>query len=57
MLQSVRKFQSERLFFKTQKVDSTGYYGIEDPFTDVTSNLRRIRGDTKCRLLVVKSHW
>ncbi len=45
------------LFFKTQKVDSTGYYGIEDPFPNVISKLRRFRGDTECRLFVVKSHW
>ncbi len=33
-LQSVRKFLRKRLLFKKQKVDSTGYYGIEDPFPD-----------------------
>ncbi len=31
-LQSVRKFLRKYLLFKKQKVDSTGYYGIEDPF-------------------------
>ncbi len=41
---SVRKFLQKRLFFKTQKVASTGYYGIEDPFPDVISKLRRFRG-------------
>ncbi len=56
-LQSVRKFLRKRLLFKKQKVDSTGYYGIEDPFPDLISKLRRFRGDTECRLLVVKSHW
>ncbi len=40
-----------------EKVDSTGYYGIEDPFPDLISKLRRFRGDAECRLLVVKSHW
>ncbi len=53
-LQSVRKFLRKYLLFKKQKVDSTGYYGIEDPFPDSISKLRR---DTECRLLVVKSHW
>ncbi len=33
-LQSVRKFQRKCLLFKKQKVDSTGYYGIEDPLPD-----------------------
>ncbi len=56
-LQSVRKFLRKRLLFKKQKVDSTGYYGIEDPFPDLISKLRRFRGDKECRLLVVKSHW
>ncbi len=55
-LRSVRKFLRKRLLFKKQKVDSTGYYGIEDPFPDLISKLRRFRGDTECRL-VVKSHW
>ncbi len=41
---SVRKFRRKRLFFKTQKVAETGYYGIEDPFPDVISKLRRFRG-------------
>ncbi len=56
-LQSVRKFRRKGLLFKKQKVDSTGYYGIEDPFPDLISKLRRFRGDAECRLLVVKSHW
>ncbi len=34
-LQSVRKFLRKCLLFKKQKVDSTGYYGIEDPFPDL----------------------
>ncbi len=55
-LQSVRKFQQKRLFFKTQKVTETGYYYIEDPFPDLISKLRRFRGDTECGLLVIKSH-
>ncbi len=29
---------------KTQKVASAGYYGIEDPFPDLISKLRRFRG-------------
>ncbi len=39
-LQSVRKFLRKRLLFKKQKVDSTGYYGIEDPLPDLNSKLR-----------------
>ncbi len=31
-LQSVRKFLRKRLLFKKQKVDSIGYYDIEDPY-------------------------
>ncbi len=54
---SVSKFRRKRLLFKKQKVDSTGYYGIEDPFPDLISKLRRFMGDTECRLLVVKSRW
>ncbi len=56
-LQSVRKFLRKCLLFKKQKVDSTGYYDIEDPFPDLISKLRRFMGDTECRLLVVKSRW
>ncbi len=41
MLQSMRKFLRKCLLFKKQKVDSTGYYGIEDPFPDLISKLRR----------------
>ncbi len=40
-LQSVRKFLRKRLLFKKQKFDSTGYYGIEDPFPDLISKLRQ----------------
>ncbi len=36
-LQSVRKFRRKRLLFKKQKVDFTGYYGIDDPFPDLIS--------------------
>ncbi len=43
-LRSVRKFQRKRLLLKKQKVDLTGYYGIEDPFPDLISKLRRFRG-------------
>ncbi len=32
------------MLFKKQKVDSTGYYGIEDPFPDLISKLRRFMG-------------
>ncbi len=39
---SVRKFLRKRL--QTQKVDSTGYYGIEDPFPDLISKLLRFMG-------------
>ncbi len=49
------KIPAKTLVFKTQKVDSTRYYGIEDPFPDLISKLRRFMGDTECRLLVVKS--
>ncbi len=43
-LRSVRKFLRKRLLFKKQKVDSTSYYGIEDPFPDVISKIRRFKG-------------
>ncbi len=43
-LQSVKKFLRKRLFFKKQKVDSTGYYGIEDPLPDLNSKLRLFSG-------------
>ncbi len=43
-LQSVRKFLRKCLLFKKQKVDSTGYYGIEDPFPDLISKLRLFMG-------------
>ncbi len=56
-VQGVRKFLRKCLLFKKQKVDSTGYYGIEDPFPDLISKLRRFVGDTKCWLWVVKSSW
>ncbi len=43
-LRSVRKFLRKRLLFKKHKVDSTGYYGIEDPFPDLILKLLRFRG-------------
>ncbi len=43
-LRSVRKFRRKRLFFRTQKVAETGYYGIEDPFPDIISKLLHFRG-------------
>ncbi len=43
-LQSVRKFLRKRLLFKKQKVDSTGYYGIEDPLPYLNSKLRLFSG-------------
>ncbi len=43
-LQSVRKFLQKRMLFKKQKVDSTGYYGIEDPLPDLNSKLRLFSG-------------
>ncbi len=43
-LQSVRKFLRKRLLFQKQKVDSTGYYGIEDLFPDLISKLLRFKG-------------
>ncbi len=45
-LRSVRKFLRKRLLFKKQKVVSTSYYGIEDPFPDLISKLRGFRGIT-----------
>ncbi len=41
----------KRLLFKKQKVDSTGYYGIEDPFPDLILKLRRFRGGCKVPLV------
>ncbi len=38
------KFLRKCLLFKKQKVDSTGYYGFEDPFPDLISKLRRFMG-------------
>ncbi len=51
-LQSVRKFLRKCFLYKKQKVDSTGYYGIEDPFPDLISKLRRFMGGygVPCRL-------
>ncbi len=43
-LQSVRKFLRKRLLFKKQKVDSIGYYDIEDPSPDINSKLRLFSG-------------
>ncbi len=43
-LQSVRKFLRKRLLFKEQKVDSIGYYDIEDPLPDLNSKLRLFSG-------------
>ncbi len=43
-LQSVRKFLRKRLLFKKQKVDSIGYYDIEDPLPDLNSKLRLFSG-------------
>ncbi len=43
-LQSVRKFLRKHLLFKKQKVATTGYYGIEDPFPDLISKLCRFMG-------------
>ncbi len=40
----MRKFLRKCLLFKKQKVDPTGYYGIEDPFPDLISKLRRFMG-------------
>ncbi len=54
-LQSVRKFLRKRLLFKKQKVDSTGYYGIEDSFPYLNLKLRFF-SPVKCGLLVVKKH-
>ncbi len=43
-LRSMRKFLQKRLLFKTQKVDSPAYYGIEDPFPNLILKLRRFIG-------------
>ncbi len=43
-LHSVRKFLRKCLLFKKQKVDPTGYYGIEYPFPDLISKLRLFVG-------------
>ncbi len=43
-LQIVRKFLRKCLLFKKQTVDSTGYYGIEDPFPDLIYKLHRMGG-------------
>ncbi len=43
----MRKFLRKGLLFKKQKVDSTGYYGIEDPFPDFISKRRRFMGDIR----------
>ncbi len=47
-LQSVRKFLRKRLLFKKQKVDSTSYYGIEDPLPDLNSKLRLFPASAAC---------
>ncbi len=41
---SVRNFLRKRLLFKKQKINSTGYYDIEDPFPDLISKLLRFKG-------------
>ncbi len=43
-LQSMRKFLLKRLFSRHKKLSRTGYYGIEDPFPDLISKLRRFMG-------------
>ncbi len=53
-LQSVRKFLRKRMLFKKQKVDSTGYYGIETLYQILIQNFAFF--PDKCGLLVVKSH-
>ncbi len=47
---SVRKFLRKCLLFKKQTVDSTGYYGIEDPFPDLILKLCRFMGGADCWL-------
>ncbi len=42
---SVRKFLRKYLLLNKQKDDSPGYYGIEDPFPDLISKLRRFMGE------------
>ncbi len=43
-LQIVREFMRKRLFFKSQKVAGTGYYGIEDTLPDLNSKIRFFPG-------------
>ncbi len=43
-IQSVRKFLRKRLLLKKQKVDSIGYYDIEDPLPESNSKLRLFSG-------------
>ncbi len=43
----VRKFRRKCLFFKKQKVDSTGYYGIVDSLPDLNSKLRLFSGKVR----------
>ncbi len=43
-LQIVREFLRKRLFFKSQKVAATGYYGIQDPLPDLNSKFRLFFG-------------
>ncbi len=42
---------AKRLFFKTQKVTATGYYGIENPLPDVISIPRHFWGAAKMLLV------
>ncbi len=46
-LQIVREFLQKRLFFKSQKVSATSYYGIEDPLPDLNSKLRLFPGQVR----------
>ncbi len=48
----MREFLRKRLFFKTQKVAATGYYGIEDPFPDVISKLFCFSGGCEVPIVV-----
>ncbi len=43
-LQSMRKYLLKRLFSRHKKLIRTGYYGIEVPFPDLISKLRRFMG-------------
>ncbi len=50
-LQSMRKFLRKCLLFTKQKIDSTGYYDIEDRLSDLNWKLRRFMGGYGVRVV------